>query len=42
MTGRPRALLSASPEPFLAVDPDGHVTSDEDLELRVNLGKEPS
>ena len=28
LTGRPRALLSASPEPFLAVDADGHVTSD--------------
>jgi para-aminobenzoate synthetase component I len=28
LTGRPRALLSASPEPFLAVDAAGHVTSD--------------
>ncbi len=27
-TGRPRALLSASPEPFLAVDPHGEVASD--------------
>ncbi len=27
-TGRPRALLSASPEPFLAVDAEGHVASD--------------
>jgi para-aminobenzoate synthetase component 1 len=27
-TGRPRALLSASPEPFLAVDADGRVASD--------------
>ena len=28
LTGRPRALLSASPEPFLSLDADGHVTSD--------------
>jgi para-aminobenzoate synthetase component 1 len=28
LTGRPRALLSASPEPFLAVDAAGFVTSD--------------
>jgi para-aminobenzoate synthetase component 1 len=28
LSGRPRALLSASPEPFLAVDAAGHVTSD--------------
>ncbi len=28
LTGRPRALLSASPEPFLAVDARGFVTSD--------------
>ena len=27
-TGRPRALLSASPEPFLSVDALGHVASD--------------
>jgi para-aminobenzoate synthetase component 1 len=27
-TGRPRALLSASPEPFLAVDAEGRVASD--------------
>jgi para-aminobenzoate synthetase component I len=27
-TGRPRALLSASPEPFLSVDPGGVVASD--------------
>jgi para-aminobenzoate synthetase component I len=27
-TGRPRALLSASPEPFLSVDADGRVASD--------------
>ncbi len=27
-TGRPRALLSASPEPFLSVDTDGMVASD--------------
>jgi para-aminobenzoate synthetase component 1 len=27
-TGRPRALLSASPEPFLSVDADGGVASD--------------
>ncbi len=27
-TGRPRALMSASPEPFLSVDQDGHVASD--------------
>ncbi|HEY4634833.1 MAG TPA: anthranilate synthase component I family protein [Candidatus Limnocylindrales bacterium] len=27
-TGRPRALLSASPEPFLAVDAAGHVATD--------------
>jgi para-aminobenzoate synthetase component 1 len=27
-TGRPRALLSASPEPFLSLDPDGFVASD--------------
>jgi para-aminobenzoate synthetase component 1 len=27
-TGRPRALLSASPEPFLSVDPDGLVKTD--------------
>ena len=27
-TGRPRALLSASPEPFLSVDQDGVVASD--------------
>ncbi|HKF84903.1 MAG TPA: anthranilate synthase component I family protein [Candidatus Limnocylindrales bacterium] len=27
-TGTPRALLSASPEPFLAVDPDGRVATD--------------
>jgi para-aminobenzoate synthetase component 1 len=27
-TGAPRAILSASPEPFLAVDPDGVVTTD--------------
>ncbi|MEO6206835.1 MAG: aminodeoxychorismate synthase component I [Candidatus Limnocylindrales bacterium] len=27
-TGRPRALLSASPEPFLSVDQDGNVASD--------------
>ena len=27
-TGRPRALLSASPEPFLSVDQQGHVASD--------------
>ena len=27
-TGAPRALLSASPEPFLSVDADGHVTTD--------------
>jgi para-aminobenzoate synthetase component I len=27
-TGRPRALLSASPEPFLSVDPDGSVATD--------------
>jgi para-aminobenzoate synthetase component 1 len=26
--GRPRAILSASPEPFLAVTPDGHVHTD--------------
>ncbi len=28
LTGRPRALLSASPEPFLAVDADGVVKTD--------------
>jgi para-aminobenzoate synthetase component I len=28
LTGRPRAVLSASPEPFLAVDAAGFVTSD--------------
>ena len=28
LTGRPRAILSASPEPFLSVDQDGHVTTD--------------
>ena len=28
LTGRPRALLSASPEPFLSVDPDGLVKTD--------------
>ena len=28
LTGRPRALLSASPEPFLSVDRDGTVTTD--------------
>ncbi len=28
LSGRPRALLSASPEPFLAMDAAGHVTSD--------------
>jgi para-aminobenzoate synthetase component 1 len=28
LTGRPRALLSASPEPFLAVDAQGHVSTD--------------
>ena len=28
LTGRPRALLSASPEPFLAVDAAGNVASD--------------
>ena len=28
LSGRPRALLSASPEPFLAVDPYGVVTTD--------------
>ena len=28
LSGRPRALLSASPEPFLAVDAAGHVASD--------------
>ncbi len=28
LTGRPRALLSASPEPFLSVDQDGRVTTD--------------
>jgi len=28
LTGRPRALLSASPEPFLAVDADGVVQTD--------------
>ncbi len=28
VTGRPRALLSASPEPFLSVDADGDVSSD--------------
>ncbi len=28
LTGRPRALLSASPEPFLALDAAGRVTSD--------------
>ena len=28
LTGRPRALLSASPEPFLTVDADGFVSSD--------------
>jgi para-aminobenzoate synthetase component I len=28
LSGRPRALLSASPEPFLAVDPSGVVTTD--------------
>jgi para-aminobenzoate synthetase component 1 len=27
-TGRPRALLSASPEPFLSLDPDGVVATD--------------
>ena len=27
-TGRPRALLSASPEPFLSLDAQGHVASD--------------
>ncbi len=27
-TGQPRALLSASPEPFMSVDLDGHVASD--------------
>jgi para-aminobenzoate synthetase component I len=27
-TGRPRAIVSASPEPFLAVTPDGLVTTD--------------
>ena len=28
LTGQPRAILSASPEPFLAVDPDGLVSTD--------------
>jgi para-aminobenzoate synthetase component I len=28
LTGRPRALLSASPEPFLSVDAEGHVKTD--------------
>ncbi len=28
LTGHPRALLSASPEPFLSVDAEGHVTAD--------------
>jgi para-aminobenzoate synthetase component 1 len=28
LTGRPRALLSASPEPFLSVDSRGHVKTD--------------
>ena len=28
LTGRPRALLSASPEPFLSVDARGHVKTD--------------
>ncbi len=28
LTGRPRALLSASPEPFLAIDTAGRVTAD--------------
>jgi para-aminobenzoate synthetase component 1 len=28
LTGRPRALLSASPEPFLSVDAGGHVKTD--------------
>jgi len=28
LTGRPRALLSASPEPFLSVDAQGHVKTD--------------
>jgi para-aminobenzoate synthetase component 1 len=28
LSGRPRALLSASPEPFLAVDADGQVSTD--------------
>ena len=28
LTGHPRAILSASPEPFLAVDPDGLVSTD--------------
>ena len=28
LTGRPRALLSASPEPFLNVDADGYISSD--------------
>jgi para-aminobenzoate synthetase component 1 len=27
-TGAPRALVSASPEPFLAIDPDGRVATD--------------
>jgi para-aminobenzoate synthetase component I len=28
LSGRPRALLSASPEPFLTVDAEGHVSTD--------------